>query len=158
MKKLTRKFFCFNPVNTPSAVCISYAIITGEIDLNPERMMNEASLAVRQCADEIMQVTDTSELLKMARQTRTGLEKSRILERLLELEDEISDELKKRLLTSHVDELIETATRSFALAKHDNTQWILDNYASVRNQYTQASLCVVLGFRATPEVVPFLLN
>lgn len=158
MKWITRKFFRNNPVNTPSALCISYAIITGEIDFDAEKMLREADEVLQARVHEITQMTDTSALLRMARQSRRWLEKSKILERLLELESEVSDELKKRLLTSQVDEFIELATHFLVLSKYDVTAWILENYASVRNQYTQSCLCLVLGFRATPDVVPFLLD
>ena len=38
------------------------------------------------------------------------------------------------------------------------SDWIMQNYNDVREPYARSMLCLVLGFRANTDVIPFLMQ
>ena len=68
------------------------------------------------------------------------------------------------MLVSHMvlrslnDVMIENAVYLFVNCKGNYSQWILSHYAEIRSPYAQSMMCLVLGFRADTEAIPFLME
>ena len=61
------------------------------------------------------------------------------------------------ILKTFIDNAIETAFGSWQ-CRENCSQWILQNYEDVREPYGRSMLCLVLGFRANVDVIPFLMR
>ena len=81
-----------------------------------------------------------------------------MLDLLLEREAEALPEIQRMLLKAFNDHTIENCVRFMVKCQENCTEWILQNYSHVREPYARSMLCLVLGFRADVDVIPFLMQ
>ena len=101
---------------------------------------------------------DTGRLLRMLRQTLAPDVRGALLEKLLKREAEALPEIRRLILKTFNDNAIENCVRFMARCEENCSQWILQNYEDVREPYGRSMLCLVLGFRANVDVIPFLMR
>lgn len=108
--------------------------------------------------EERINAADADELLRLMRQSAASVDRHFLLHRLFSMEGAVIGPIKRRVLTTMLDEYIAIATRFLAACTEDVTGWIREQYGHVRSPYMQSMLCLVLGIRGDLSQVPFLFN
>jgi hypothetical protein len=67
-------------------------------------------------------------------------------------------EIQRRILTSFVDVFVENSLQIFVRARTDCSSWLVSHFDQVRNPYAQSMICLALGFRAGPDIVPWMME
>jgi hypothetical protein len=107
---------------------------------------------------KVEQEEDTSKLLRMLRQTQPPVVRKVVREKLLKREREVLPEIQRMILKAFNDNTIENCVRFMTKCETDCTEWIMRHYDDVREPYARSMLCLVLGFRASTDVIPFLVQ
>ena len=115
-----------------------------EEDLHPKRMIEQAET--------------TEELLKLMRKSLSGGNRSRLRKKVLEYEKEIMPLIKEKTMKNGQDIFIENALYFFLHCKENCCNWLMKEYANIRNEYLKSMLCLVIGFRGDVEMIPFLMK
>lgn len=161
-KLLTKAYFNRHPLREMSAARYEYSLLLRpdfyEIAnglLRDHGLMPAAeALALR----ELEGAQDLASLLRFARRSLPGDAKPRVRQMLLEREPEALPEIQRMLLTTAKDAFVENALHVLTRCKADPVPWLLEHYDAIRYPYARSMMCLVLGFRATYDVVPFLMN
>ena len=165
LKPLTKDYFNRHPVKDFSAARFEYSLLLNpEIEdiageLIPE--LQTKGLRFPDNSGEIAAVKnaeDTSALLRMLRRGLSPMARKVLLDLLLEREEEALPEIQRMLPKAFNDHTIENCIRFMVKCQANCTEWILQNYSHVREPYARSMLCLVLGFRADADVIPFLLQ
>ena len=106
----------------------------------------------------VEQEEDTGKLLRMLRQTQPPVVRKAVREKLLKREMEVLPEIQRMILKAFNDNTIENCVRFMTKCGTDCTEWIMRHYDDVREPYARSMLCLVLGFRASTDVIPFLVQ
>ncbi len=168
---ITKQYVRQHPVYTYSAAHILYTFELypdffedADRDIMPalyDRMKEEGidlpDKTKKMLMEAVMAEEDLSRLIRMMRRPMTPDVANTLLNKLLARDAEALPEVKALVLKTFSDHGIENCTRFLIRCEEDCSAWILENYAQVRNSYTQSMLCLVLGFRASPDVIPFLM-
>lgn len=158
---LTKAFFRRNPPRDISSARLQYSFL-----LNPgfekavDRVMREKNLEtdeIRHARALIQSETSPEVLLRLMRRALPGANRSTLIHKLLEMEDAVLPEIQNRILTSQIDVFIENALRFFVLAKTDCSPWLRSHFDQIRNPYAQSTVCLALGFRAAPDIAPWMM-
>ncbi len=159
---LTKAFFRRNPPREISSARFQYSFL-----LNPnfenvvDNLMREKGLEtdnMRKARDLIQNETSPEALLRLMRSNIPGANKSLLIHKLIEIEDAVLPEIQRRILTSYVDVFVENSLHFFVRAKTDCSRWLVSHFDQVRNPYAQSMICLALGFRAGPDVVPWMMK
>ena len=62
------------------------------------------------------------------------------------------------ILKAFSDSTIENCTRYLVRCRTNCSEWIIQNYNNIREPYARSMLCLVLGFRAGLDAIPFLMQ
>ena len=101
-------------------------------------------------------IKNTKDFFKLMRKPMTGMNRSKLRNRLLENEEMLMPLIKEKALKNGQDYFIENAFYFFAHAEEDCCNWIMSNFNDFRNEYMKSMLCLVLGIRGKEDVIPFL--
>ena len=165
LKLLTKDYFNRHPIKDISAARFEYSML-----LHPEVMdiadevipelqakglsFPEDSAAVA----AVEQEDDTARLLRMLRKTLSPKANRLLLEKVLAREEEMLPEIQRMILKAFSDSTIENCTRYLVRCRTNCSEWIIQNYNSIREPYARSMLCLVLGFRASLDAIPFLMQ
>lgn len=164
MKKqlLTEHFFKRNPPQEFSAARIQYSFLTNpDLEHALNTMVQDIGMeteAMRVQRSLIDNETDPEALLRWMRREVAGLNKMLLCRKALDMEDILLPEIQRRILTTRLDVFVENAVFFFVRAQTDCTQWIVTHFNQVRDPYAQSMLCLALGFRAGPDIVPWMMS
>ena len=106
----------------------------------------------------VEQENDTARLLRMFRKTFSPKANRILLEKMLAREEEVLPEIQRTILKAFSDSTIENCTHFLVRCKANCSEWIMQNYEHIREPYARSSLCLVLGFRADLDDIPFLMQ
>lgn len=169
VKLLRKDYFHRHPVKEHSAAKLMYSTllmpkIVSKMDSLMAELRKQAArsgVALPSDAHERAQVAqeeDTGRLLRMFRRP-LPLEVSGVLiEKLLKREAEALPEIQRAILKTFSEGTIENCVRFMARCEANCSAWILQNHSDVREPYARSMLCLVLGFRADAEAIPFLMQ
>lgn len=165
LKLLTKDYFNRHPVKDISAARYEYSLLLNpEVEDVAERLMPELQargLRFPDNSEEIAAVKhaeNTADLLRMLRKGLSPNARRALLDKLLEREEEALPEIRRMLFKAFNDCTIENCTRFMVKCRENCSEWILQNYRDIRAPYARSMLCMVLGFRADVDVIPFLLQ
>ena len=169
LKLLTKDYFNRHPVKEFSAARFEYSIL-----LNPKVFggaedavmpklygsLVEKGLAPDTSSQkqQIEQEEDTQKLLRMFRMELPPDVSTPLVQKLICREDEVLPEIQRIILKTFKDHTIENCVHFFTWCKTNCSDWIVQNLAHVREPYAQSMLCLVLGFRADTDAIPFLME
>lgn len=106
--------------------------------------------------EKISSLNDAHEIVNLMRKHIDALNHNALIEKALELEDEVVPLLLKRLKTSFQDEYIEIACLFLAVCKNIVADVLISYYDELHNPYTKSSLLVALGFLAQESDIPWV--
>ena len=169
LKRLTKDYFNRHPVKEISAARFAYTILLNpqvfgcaDNGLLPElyEAMTEKGV-LPDNADQktqIEQEEDTQKLLRTFRMKLPPDVNIPLIQKLIRREDEVLPEIQRIILKTFKDHTIENCVRFFTWCKTNCSDWIIQNLENVREPYAQSMLCLVLGFRADTNAIPFLMS
>lgn len=169
VKLPTRDWFHRHPVKEHSAARLEYSmLLMPEAVSSVDKMLPalrgfaaQRGIALPDATQQMVALEreeDTGRLLRMLRQTLAPDVRGALLEKLLKREAEALPEIRRLILKTLNDNAIENCVRFMARCEENCSQWILQNYEDVREPYGRSMLCLVLGFRANVDVIPFLMR
>lgn len=169
VKLLTRDYFHQHPVKEHSAARFEYSmLLMPEVASSLERILPGLhGLAAQRGIDlpdstqqmaQLEQEEDMGRLLRMLRQTLAPHIREALLKKLLKREAEALPEIRRLILKTFNGIAIENCVRFMTRCEENSSAWILQNYEDVREPYARSLLCLVLGFRAGADVIPFLMR
>lgn len=158
-KKQIRNFLNYHYEIESSAAHFQEVIIDEEEKL----IMEFEAMGIKKPEDEemenrILNASKAGELVNLMRKQMCYSNDVLLVGRLIENEREVMPIIKKKVITTLQDYFIERAMRFFTKCEENPCQWIVDNYRSIRNEYMREMLCMVLGYRGDPELIPFLID
>ena len=169
LKLLTKDYFNRHPVKEYSAARLEYSMLLMPevMDVVDEKLPGMREMAAKQGIDipdtteqmkRVEEEEDTGKLLRMLRQTHPPVVRKAVREKLLKREMEVLPEIQRMILKAFNDNTIENCVRFMTKCETDCTEWIMRHYDDVREPYARSMLCLVLGFRASTDVIPFLVQ
>jgi len=169
LKLLTRDYFNKHPVKEYSAARLEYSMLLMPevMDVVDEKLPEMREMAAKRGIDipdtteqmkRVEEEEDTGKLLRMLRQTQPPVVRKAVREKLLKREMEVLPEIQRMILKAFNDNTIENCVRFMTKCETDCTEWIMRHYDDVRDPYARSMLCLVLGFRASTDVIPFLVQ
>ena len=169
LKLLTTDYFNRHPVKEYSAARLEYSMLLMPevMDVVDEKLPEMREMAAKRGIDipdtteqmkRVEEEEDTGKLLRMLRQTQPPVVRKAVREKLLKREMEALPEIQRMILKAFNDNTIENCVRFMTKCETDCTEWIMRHYDDVREPYARSMLCLVLGFRASTDVIPFLVQ
>ena len=169
LKLLTKDYFNRHPVKEYSAARLEYSMLLMPevMDVVDEKLPEMREMAAKRGIDipdtteqmkRVEEEEDTGKLLRMLRQTQPPVVRKAVREKLLKREMEVLPEIQRMILKAFNDNTIENCVRFMTKCETDCTEWIMRHYDDVRDPYARSMLCLVLGFRASTDVIPFLVQ
>ena len=169
LKLLTKDYFNRHPVKEYSAARLEYSMLLMPevMDVVDEKLPEMREMAAKRGIDipdtteqmkRVEEEEDTGKLLRMLRQTHPPVVRKAVREKLLKREIEVLPEIQRMILKAFNDNTIENCVRFMTKCETDCTEWIMRHYDDVREPYARSMLCLVLGFRASTDVIPFLVQ
>ena len=169
LKLLTKDYFNRHPVKEYSAARLEYSMLLMPevMDVVDEKLPEMREMAAKRGIDipdtteqmkRVEEEEDTGKLLRMLRQTHPPVVRKVVREKLLKREREVLPEIQRMILKAFNDNTIENCVRFMTKCETDCTEWIMRHYDDVREPYARSMLCLVLGFRASTDVIPFLVQ
>ena len=169
LKLLTKDYFNRHPVKEYSAARLEYSMLLMPevMDVVDEKLPEMREMAAKRGIDipytteqmkRVEEEEDTGKLLRMLRQTQPPVVRKAVREKLLKREMEALPEIQRMILKAFNDNTIENCVRFMTKCETDCTEWIMRHYDDVREPYARSMLCLVLGFRASTDVIPFLVQ
>ena len=169
LKLLTKDYFNRQPVKEYSAARLEYSMLLMPevMDVVDEKLPGMRVMAAKRGIDipdtteqmkRVEEEEDTGKLLRMLRQTHPPVVRKVVREKLLKREREVLPEIQRMILKAFNDNTIENCVRFMTKCETDCTEWIMRHYDDVREPYARSMLCLVLGFRASTDVIPFLVQ
>ena len=169
LKLLTKDYFNRHPMKEFSAARLEYSMLLmpDVMDVVDEKLPQMREMAAKQGIDipdtaelmaKVEQEENTEKLLRMLRQTLPPVVRKAVREKLLKREAEVLPEIQRMILKAFNDNTIENCVRFMTKCEANCSDWIIWNYKDVREPYARSMLCLVLGFRAGTDAIPFLMQ
>lgn len=169
LKLLTKDYFNRYPVKEYSAARLEYSMLLMPevMDVVDAKLPQMREMAAKRGIDipdatelmaKVEQEEDTRKLLRMLRQTQPPVVRKAVREKLLNREEEVLPEIQRMILKAFNDNTIENCVRFMTKCGTNCSDWIMQNYNDVREPYARSMLCLVLGFRANTDAIPFLMQ
>ena len=165
LKLLTKDYFNRHPIKDISAARFEYSML-----LHPE-VMDIADEVIPELQTKglsfpddsaavaaVEQEDDTARLLRMLRKSLPPKANRLLLEKVLARQEEVLPEIQRMILKAFSDSTIENCTRFLVRCRTNCSEWIIQNYNNIREPYARSMLCLVLGFRAGLDAIPFLMQ
>lgn len=165
LKLLTKDYFNRHPVKELSAVRMEYTMLSlpGFMDFAEEAIAELKANGMSFPDDSaavaaVEQEDDTARLLRMLRKSLPRKANKLLLEKVLAREEEALPEIQRMLLRAFSDSTIENCIRYLVRCRTNCSEWIMQNYGNIHAPYARSMVCLVLGFRADPDAIPFLMQ
>ena len=123
--------------------------ISGQINRRPEDPIMEAA---------IQSAGTPEELLNLMRKPMSYSNQLLLRNRILESEDAMLPLIQRMTLRNKQDTFIENTVYFFLKCEANPSSWIMGHYTQIQSEYMKSMLCLVLGFKGTPEYIPFLIK
>lgn len=98
------------------------------------------------------------DLLQLMRKPVPSRNQYNLRQKLLANEEMMIPCIEEKCLTNRQSMFIENALYFFLHCSTNVTPWILSNYANFKSEYLKGLFCLVLGFRGTKDMIPFLIR
>lgn len=169
LKLLTKDYFKRHPVKELSAARLEYStlLMPEVMDIVNAHLPKLRAMAAEREIDipdttvemeRVAQEEDTAKLLRMLRQGLPPEVRKVLLEKLLKRETEVLPEVQRMILKAFNENTIENCVRFMVKSETNCSEWIMGHSNEVRDPYARSMLCLVLGFRADPDAIPFLMQ
>ena len=163
---LTKKFFRDNPYMENSVQRLVYSTLlyegieqaAAEIMLEHVGVKGERLKQIAQEREMILAENDPEMIFQFLRKNLDMVNRTALLERALEFEKEILPMVVEKLVRSSHNIFIDNAVRLLARSKKDYSRLLLERFAEFRSAYVQSLLCLILGFRGTEDIIPWMMN
>lgn len=155
-------FFEENPVQPSGSAMLAYYMYTNEGLL--ERLKEEKEQRVHTGKDQeelektVVALSETKEILRYMRKQMDGCNKLLLRDVILANEADVTDLIKKRIMTSMLDIFIDNALDFFIRCEADPLAWLKENIPDMKSPYARSVMSLVIGFRGGEEDLPFLLE
>lgn len=165
-KLLTKKFFRDNPHIENSVQQLVYSTLLYD-DLEQavakftlERMppSGERVENIAQEKQMIRAEQNPEVVFQLLRKNIDVINRTVLIDKVLELEDEILPLVIEKLIRSDHDIFIDNAIRLLAKSKKDYSPLLLERYAEFRSPYVRSLLCLILGFRGKEDTIPWMMD
>jgi hypothetical protein len=164
-KLLNKRFFRDNPhiENTVQQFVYSTLLYEGleqtAAEFVLETGLSDHRLEQIACEKEmILTEQDPGAIFQLLRKNIDVVNRGVLIEKALELEDEVLPMVVEKLIRSSHDTFIENAIRLLAKSKKDYSSLLLERYAEFRSPYVQSLFCIVLGFRGTEGIILWMMS
>ena len=161
LKLLTKDYFNRHPIKDISAARFEYSML-----LHPEVMdiadevIPELQAKGLSFPDDsaavaaVEQEDDTARLLRMLRKTLPPKANRLLLEKVLAREEEALPEIQRMILKAFSDSTIENCTRYLVRCRTNCSEWIIQNYNSIREPYRKNERAAVEKFYSARDFAP----
>lgn len=160
-KKEIRDFLQAHPYKEISAAKLEYSLyLMPETEQIANRYAREYLVPSDEDLEkerEILAADNAEELIRLMRKPLSGLNRSRLREKILQYEEEILPFIQRRAITNRQDIFIEHVLYFFLHSQNSYCSWILQNYDAFKSEYLKSMLCLVLGFRGDDSLIPLLM-
>ena len=165
-KILTKKFFRDNPYieNSVQQFVYSTLLYDGLEQMASDFVLEHAEVS----GDRLEQITcekqmilaekDPRVIFQFLRKNLDVMNRTALIEKALEFEDQILPMVVEKLVRSNHDTFIENAIRLLAKSQKDYSSLLIERYAEFRSPYVQSLLCLILGLRATEEIILWMMS
>ena len=164
LKLLTKDYFNRHPIKDISAARFEYSMLLHPevMDIADEVIPELQAKGLRFPDDSaaiaaVEQEDDSARLLRMLRSLPPTARRI-LLDKVLVREEEVLPEIQRMILKAFNDSTIENCTRYLVRCRTNCSEWIMQNFNNIREPYARSMLCLVLGFRADPDAIPFLMQ
>ncbi len=155
-------FFKDNPIQPSGSAMLAYYMYTNEGLL--ERLKEEKEQRIHSGKDQeelektVVALDETKEILRFMRKSMDGCNKLLLRDVVLAHEADVTDLIKKRIMTSRLDDFIDNTLDFFLRCEADPVPWLKENIPEMKSPYARSVMCVVLGFRGGEDELPFLFE
>ena len=160
--KLVKNFIDYYDYECMSGADIMYGLyVWPEAKESAEQVINDY-FSGKNRNTELEKMIDNAEtpeeLVNLMRKPMGIPLKSFLIEKLMEKENEVLPLIKEKILRNCSDFFIESTVQFLISCKTNCSDWIAENYSSIRCEYMKALLCLVLGFRGEVGLIPWLMD
>jgi hypothetical protein len=163
---LTKKFFRDNPYKEHSVQRLVYSTLlyegleqkAAEIVLERTGLNDDRLEQITHEKEMILTETDPAAIFQFLRKNLDVINRHVLINKALEFEDKILPMVVDKLVRNSHDTFIENAIRLLIKSKKDYSQQLLERYAEFRSPYVQSLSCIILGFRGTEEIIPWMMD
>ena len=166
-KYLPNSFFAKNPLKKISAATLIHFSIVARIRDKIEQILNDEAAPgieasrkekVQQERQLIQQTDDPVALVEIMRKGHDIINQRLLCDKIIALHEQTMPLVLKRYRTCVLDQFIDPATITFALAEKKYAQMLREMYGDIRCPYARACACLVFGMQGMEEEIPFLLS
>ena len=123
-----------------------------------ERVNKRDDVDKKTIEEMIKKASSPDEIIKLMRKEMVTGERVKVINKAIDIEEEILPLIKSRVLSTGQHMFIENALKFFLRCKTNCSQWIMENYQEIRSEYMKSMLCLVLGFRGDASMIDFLIE
>lgn len=165
-KLLTKKFFRDNPYRENSAQRFVYSVLlykgiehaANEVLMEYGGLDDDRLETIAREKNMILAEQDPGTIFQLLRKNLDGANRSVLIDRALEFEDEILPMVVEKLVRSDHDTFIDNTIRLLAWSEKDYSPLLLERYDEFRSPYVRSLLCLILGFRGKEDIIPWMLE
>jgi hypothetical protein len=163
---LTKKFFRDNPYmeNSVQRLVYSTLLYEGLEQAAAEMVLERAGISgdrlerITRERGIILAESDPEMIFQLLRKNLDVINRTTLIQKALEFEEEILPIVVEKLVRNNHETFIENAIRLLARSKEDYSRQLLDRYNEFRSPYVQSLFCLILGFRGTEDVIPWMMD
>jgi hypothetical protein len=108
--------------------------------------------------NEIEAAVDYEQVLRIARRNADPLNQRILVNKAMQFEDKIIQEIVKRLKTSLNIGFIETSIRILLRSEKNVAEELIGYFDEIRNPYAQSMVLILLGFKAAESHIPWVIE
>ncbi|OQB22366.1 MAG: hypothetical protein BWY11_02083 [Firmicutes bacterium ADurb.Bin182] len=163
-KLLTKEFFKDNPYKKISAQRLVYSTLlyrgleNAADDVVLHTLSDERRENIAREKEIILAEKDPEIIFRLLRKNIEAVNRTVLINKALEFEAEILPMVAKKLVRNNHDTFIENAVRLLTWSKDDYTASLRERYSEFLSPYVQSVFCIVLGFRGSEDVIPWMME
>jgi hypothetical protein len=163
---ISRKFFKENPLKEISSQRLVYMLVSNEgleqlasqvardyLNLSPARLVS-----VDQERAMLSMLQDPVEIFQLMRKSIDGLNRTFLIDKALEFEDDLYPLVIEKLIRSNHDTFIDNAIRFLGACKTNCSDVFERRYSEIRSPYVQSLICILLGLKANERIISWMLE
>lgn len=164
---LPKNFFLDNPIKEVSAAHLTYFQIQTIMMSGLHEEIEETVLAsmdedryklYEQEKQNIQEIDSAEDVIKYMRKIKEPYNRQWLIEKALDMQEEVVPLILKRILTSGHDVFIENAATILANADIRYVETLGDIFLDIRNKYARSEMSLVFGVKRRDEYAPLLLE
>lgn len=165
--QLAEGFFDENPIMELSAAQLTYfnIVMLNVPDFNNQIAEMVVPIMKRERREQyeaekkaIFGISSADEVIKYMRKIKELQNREALLNKALDMQDEVIPLVLKRLVTSGHDVFIESAAILLSHADSKYVEQLYDMFRDIRNPYARSAACLVFGVKKKIEYTPLLLE